>query len=97
VPWVTRQPSDIIRNNIRLTVQPIDADNALDELLRVIDVAKSDEILLFSTDYPHWQFDGDAALPTGLPVDLVRKMTIENPLATYGRLHAPAPQQEKAA
>ena len=97
VPWVKRQPSDIIRNNIRLTVQPIDADNARDELLRVIDIAKSDEIFLFSTDYPHWQFDGDAALPPGLPADLVRRIAIDNPLATYGRLHAPAPQQEKAA
>lgn len=97
VPWVTRQPSDIMRNNIRLTVQPIDADNARDELLRVIDIAKSDEIFLFATDYPHWQFDGDAALPPGLPTDLVRKITIDNPLATYGRLQTPVPRQEKAA
>jgi hypothetical protein len=47
---------------------------------------QSDELLLFSTDYPHWQFDGDAALPEGISSDLVRKIMIDNPYATYSRL-----------
>jgi hypothetical protein len=47
---------------------------------------QSDELLLFSTDYPHWQFDGDAALPAGMSGELVRKIMIDNPYATYGRL-----------
>jgi hypothetical protein len=46
----------------------------------------SDEMLLFATDYPHWQFDGDAALPEGLSRELVRKIMIDNPRATYARL-----------
>jgi hypothetical protein len=46
----------------------------------------SDELLLFSTDYPHWQFDGDAALPDGLSPGLARKILIDNPRATYPRL-----------
>ena len=29
-----------------------------DRLERIIDHMQSDELLLFSTDYPHWQFDG---------------------------------------
>ena len=44
---------------------------------------QSDELLLFSTDYPHWQFDGEEALPEGLSPDLVRKIMIDNPHATY--------------
>ena len=47
---------------------------------------QSDELLLFSTDYPHWQFDGDAVLPEAMSPDLVRKVMIDNPHATYGRL-----------
>ncbi len=50
---------------------------------------QSDELLLFSTDYPHWQFDGMAALPDGLSPELVRKIMVENPRATYARLLEP--------
>jgi uncharacterized protein len=46
----------------------------------------SENMLLFSTDYPHWQFDGDRALPEGLPAGLARKMMVDNPRATYPRL-----------
>ena len=43
-------------------------------------------MLLFSTDYPHWQFEGNDALPDGLPDALVQKILIDNPLETYPRL-----------
>jgi predicted TIM-barrel fold metal-dependent hydrolase len=43
-------------------------------------------LFLFSTDYPHWQFDGDAALPSGISDDLRRKIMSANALATYPRL-----------
>jgi hypothetical protein len=36
--------------------------------------------------HPHWQFEGNEALPEGLSSDLVRKIMIDNPYATYGRL-----------
>jgi predicted TIM-barrel fold metal-dependent hydrolase len=43
-------------------------------------------MLLFSSDFPHWQFDGDARVPKGIPDGLRRKILVENPLATYDRL-----------
>jgi predicted TIM-barrel fold metal-dependent hydrolase len=43
-------------------------------------------LLLFSSDYPHWQFDDDQVLPEGLSPELVRKIMIDNPHATYARL-----------
>ncbi len=58
-------------------------------LNRLFDHMQSDELLLFSTDYPHWQFEDDAVLPEGMSSDLVRKIMIDNPLATYGRLKQP--------
>jgi predicted TIM-barrel fold metal-dependent hydrolase len=86
VPWVNGAPSEIIRQHVRLTVQPIDAADEAEGLLRLIEHLGSDELFLFSTDYPHWQFDGDDALPSGLSDQLVRKITRDNPLATYPRL-----------
>ena len=85
IPWVDRPPPEIIRDQVRFTLQPIDAPGTA-ELLRVIEHVGSDELLLFSTDYPHWQFDGDAALPDDLPAALAHKIALDNPRATYPRL-----------
>jgi uncharacterized protein len=85
VPWIDRAPADIVRDRVRFTLQPVDAPNA-DVLNRVMDHVRSDELILFSTDYPHWQFDGEEALPDGLSDATIRKILIDNPLATYPRL-----------
>jgi hypothetical protein len=45
--------------------------------------------LLFSTDYPHWHFDGDDVIPDGFSPELIRKIAIDNPYATYRRLQKP--------
>jgi predicted TIM-barrel fold metal-dependent hydrolase len=86
VPWVTRPPSEFVRDHVRFTVQPIDAADEREAILRLMDHLRSDELFLFSTDYPHWQFDGDAALPPGISDELARKIFSENALATYPRL-----------
>ena len=53
---------------------------------RLLEQFGSDDILLFATDYPHWHFDGDDAVPDGLPDALVTKILFDNPLKTYPRL-----------
>jgi predicted TIM-barrel fold metal-dependent hydrolase len=45
--------------------------------------------LLFSTDYPHWHFEGMDALPEPMTGELARKILVDNPLATYTRLIPP--------
>jgi predicted TIM-barrel fold metal-dependent hydrolase len=91
VPWQQRPPSDFVRDHVRLTLQPFDEPPTARQLERIIDEIGSDELLLFSTDYPHWHFDGDEALPDGLPPALVQKMLYDNPLATYARLKETVP------
>ncbi len=86
VPWVDRPPFEIVRDQVRLTLQPVDAPSRPQILERVLEHMGSDKLLLFSTDYPHWQFDGEDALPEGLPDALVRKILIDNPRETYPRL-----------
>jgi uncharacterized protein len=86
VPWVDRSPAEIVRDHIRLTVQPLDAPAEPDAVERTIDHLRSDDMLLYASDYPHWQFDGDDALPPGIPAGLRRKILVDNPIATYNRL-----------
>lgn len=86
IPWVDRSPTEIVRSNVRLTLQPVDGPPDPAQFQLLLDHLDSDELLLFSTDYPHWQFDGDRVLPEGLPDDLVRKIMVDNPRETYSRL-----------
>jgi hypothetical protein len=55
-----------------------------------MDQLQSDQMLLFATDFPHWQYDGDQMLPAGIAPTLRKKILIDNPLATYSRLTRPA-------
>src|SRR4030081_855562 len=92
-PWVDRAPLEIVRSNIRFSLQPIDTPPDPAILNRLFDHMQSDELLLFSSDYPHWQFDDDQVLPEGLSPDLVRKIMIDNPHATYIRLKQPVTKE----
>jgi uncharacterized protein len=86
VPWVADPPATIVRERVRLTLQPFDGPPDPATITRFMEHLGSDELLLFSTDYPHWQFEGSAAIPEGLDPALAQKIMVDNPLRTYARL-----------
>jgi len=83
IPWVDRTPAEIFRDHFRLTIQPFDAPDDAATIARTIEHLGSDAMLLYASDYPHWQFEGDQILPRGLSPELRRKVMVENPRATY--------------
>ena len=84
VPWVKRLPSETIREHARFTTQPMDEISAA-ELMSYIELMGSDELLCYSSDYPHYDFDSPTqALPSGLPDDLRRKILSGNARKFYG-------------
>jgi predicted TIM-barrel fold metal-dependent hydrolase len=86
VPWVDRAPIEIVREHVRLTLQPFDGPPGSQDVERLLEHLGSEDMLLFSSDYPHWHFDGDEALPDGLPDALVGRMLTRNPNDTYARM-----------
>ncbi len=86
VPWVDRSPADIVRDHFRLTIAPFDAPPGGQEVAKAIEHLRSDDILLYASDFPHWQFDGDEILPAGIPAAMRQKILVDNPRATYPRL-----------
>ncbi len=86
VPWVDRPPYEIARDHVRLTLQPFDGPCEPTAIVRLIEQLQSDEMILFSSDFPHWQFDGDEIMPAGLADGLRRKIQAGNALGTYPRL-----------
>src|SRR5712675_3596679 len=86
VPWIDREPAAIMRDHIRLTTQPFDSPPDAKGVADIIDMIDCDKMFLFASDYPHWQFDGDDAIPPHLPASLVSRMCADNPLETFPRL-----------
>ena len=84
VPWNTQAPSDYIRERMRFSLQPLDASPDPRHMQMLIDQIGSDDLLMFSTDYPHWQFDRpEEAVPSGLSPELRRKILSENARGFY--------------
>ncbi len=86
VPWVDRPPFEIVRDQVRLTAQPLDGPSTPAAFERFMEQMGSDRLLLFASDYPHGQFEGDETVPDVISADLARKMQFDNPRETYPRL-----------
>ena len=85
VPWLKRSPSEIVSQHVRMTLQPFDGpDDA--QLVQELVEQIGEHMLLFSTDYPRWNFDGADAAPLKGQPELMRKLRTENPFETYVRL-----------
>jgi predicted TIM-barrel fold metal-dependent hydrolase len=84
VPWVRRLPSEYVFDHVRFTSQPLPEPRSRQHLHTLCDIARADRTLMFSSDYPHWDFDDPAAALRTLPRDIVQRVRFENALATYG-------------
>jgi predicted TIM-barrel fold metal-dependent hydrolase len=84
VPWLTKRPSEYIRESVRFTTQPLEEPEDPKDLVRLLELIHGDEILIFSSDYPHWDADEpDSAGFRPFPEDWLRKIFWENPRRLY--------------
>ena len=84
VPWTKRAPSEYVRDHVRVALQPMDGPLDGDQLLTVVDQLGSDEVLMFSSDYPHRHApEGLDAVPRGLPDALAARILSANARAHY--------------
>jgi predicted TIM-barrel fold metal-dependent hydrolase len=57
LPEVRRRPSAYIRDHIRFATQPVEDPEDRDDLIGYLETMRAEELLMFSTDYPHWSYD----------------------------------------
>lgn len=67
-PWVKKRPGEYVRERIRLTTQPVDEPEAPKQIYTMLEMLGTD-MLLFSTDYPHWDNDMPDQVLRGLRGD----------------------------
>lgn len=61
-PWLKRLPSEYARDHIRMTTQPIEQPRKPGALWPALEDIGAQDMLMFASDYPHWDFDDPAFL-----------------------------------
>ena len=85
VPWLERKPSEVAREHIRFTTQPLEHTDGRDDLLwEMLAAVGAPEILCFASDYPHWDFDEPRWTLNRLPEDWRDRVLHGNAAALYG-------------
>ena len=65
-PWLDRPPSEIVREHVLLTTQPLEEPDDPRQLAAMLEMFDAGRMLMFSSDFPHW--DGDAPDFTARPL-----------------------------
>jgi predicted TIM-barrel fold metal-dependent hydrolase len=84
-PWLDRKPSEVAREHVRFSTQPLEHTDGNDELLwQMLEAAGAPETLCFASDYPHWDFDDPGFMLKRLPESWRDLVLHENAAALYG-------------
>jgi len=85
VPWLDRKPSEVAREHVRFTTQPLEHTDGRDALLfELLEAAGAPDTLLFASDYPHWDFDDPGNMLRRLPAAWHDAVLHDNAAALYG-------------
>ncbi|MBM3460096.1 MAG: amidohydrolase, partial [Armatimonadetes bacterium] len=82
-PWVDRLPSEIVREHILLTTQPLEEPEPPEHLHRILEMLDAARMLMFSTDFPHWDGDTSEFTARRLPASLRARVMSETARELY--------------
>lgn len=88
VAHLRRKPSEYLRSNFWFTTQPMEEPEHVEEyrsLLRLFEETVGPTHLMYSSDYPHWDFDSPyESVPQALPIEQRRRILGQNASSLYG-------------
>jgi uncharacterized protein len=93
VPWLSRLPSEYIRDHVRFSTQPLEVPADPKDLVTLLSLVDGDRMLMFASDYPHWDFDSPDHALRGFPEEWKQKLFWDNAWEFYAleqRLAEPA-------
>ncbi len=83
-PWVKRLPSEYLREHIRFGSQPMPTTPTPAELENLLTSLHADEVLVFASDFPHWDWDEPSTCLLGYDEALRRRVLVDNARELYG-------------
>ncbi len=82
-PWVRRLPSEYLRAHIRYGSQPMPTLPTPSDMETLLRWLNADEILVFASDYPHWDWDEPSTFMLGESAARRERIMYHNAAAMY--------------
>jgi predicted TIM-barrel fold metal-dependent hydrolase len=82
-PWLRKLPSEYIREHIYVTTQPIEEPSNPAHILQILEMIGAPHMVMFSSDYPHWDFDNPKMALPPLPKELKERILWRNAAQLY--------------
>lgn len=79
-----RAPRDYLKEHIRFSTQPLEEPKRLTDIRQILEWMDATTTVMFSTDYPHWDFDDPKWVLRLLAPDTKSKILAENAISFYG-------------
>ena len=83
-PWLKKLPSEYFRGHIRVGTQPMLEPETNEQFWMMLEALHADETLVYSSDWPHWDWDDPASTFPKLPEQLHRRVFAENARELFG-------------
>jgi predicted TIM-barrel fold metal-dependent hydrolase len=82
-PWVKQLPSEYVRSNVRFGSQPMPNTPTKEDLAKFLEWLRADEVMVFASDYPHWDWDEPSTFLAGFDPALRQKIMYDTARDLY--------------
>ena len=83
-PWVKRLPSEYSVEHVRVGSQPLLEPENREQFFIMLDALHAERTLVYSSDWPHWDWDDPATTFPRLPEHLHRRVFSDNARELFG-------------
>jgi uncharacterized protein len=83
LPWLERLPSEYISDHVRFTTQPLEEPKNRQDLIKLLETFGGEKMLMFSSDYPHWDADSPEYALKGFSDEWRERLFFENARETF--------------
>ena len=83
-PWLERLPSEYVFEHVFMTTQPIEEPDPITYLHQMLGMFPAEKMLMFATDFPHWDNDMPDFTARHLPKHMKTQIMSENARQLYG-------------
>jgi predicted TIM-barrel fold metal-dependent hydrolase len=77
-PWLKKLPSEYILKHCKFCTQPIEEPTKPEYLSQIYEMIDGKNTIIFSTDYPHWDFDSPNTAMQNIPEDWHENILYKN-------------------